>query len=163
MKDFLTGTIKWFDETKGFGFIKQDNGPDIFAHLKDLKDMNDVDIKRLKKGQNVFFNVIKGQKGPTAVAIRLDRDTIKVRAATGKICETLAEYAIESKVEIMEIDFRIGEPQEYIDAVESLRLIHDELNLIAKEMTATFSKHDEIFNSFVSDIEGIESGKEVAG
>ena len=55
MKDFLTGTIKWFDETKGFGFIKQDNGPDIFAHLKDLKDMNDVDIKRLKKGQNVFF------------------------------------------------------------------------------------------------------------
>ena len=63
----------------------------------------------------------------------------------------------------MEIDFRIGEPQEYIDAVESLRLIHDELNLIAKEMTATFSKHDEIFNSFVSDIEGIESGKEVAG
>jgi len=53
-----TGTVKWFNETKGFGFIEQENGPDVFAHFSA--------IKTLQEGQKVQFTVTQGQKGPQA-------------------------------------------------------------------------------------------------
>ena len=57
----VTGTVKWFNETKGFGFISQENGPDVFAHFSAIQGNG---FKTLAEGQQVEFTVTQGQKGP---------------------------------------------------------------------------------------------------
>lgn len=61
------GTVKWFNDSKGFGFIEQDNGPDVFAHFSAIDGDG---FKSLDEGQRVSFDVVEGQKGPQAAAIR---------------------------------------------------------------------------------------------
>ncbi len=61
--DVTTGTVKWFNETKGFGFIEQEKGPDVFVHYSAI---NDSGFKSLAEGQKVQFTVTQGQKGPQA-------------------------------------------------------------------------------------------------
>ena len=56
-----TGTVKWFNEAKGFGFIEQQSGPDVFAHFSAIKSEG---FKTLAEGQKVEFTVTQGQKGP---------------------------------------------------------------------------------------------------
>ena len=58
-----TGTVKWFNEAKGFGFIEQESGPDVFAHFSAIKSEG---FKTLAEGQRVEFTVTQGQKGPQA-------------------------------------------------------------------------------------------------
>jgi CspA family cold shock protein len=58
-----TGTVKWFNESKGFGFIEQDSGPDVFAHFSAIQGSG---FKTLLEGQKVEFTVTAGQKGPQA-------------------------------------------------------------------------------------------------
>lgn len=58
-----TGTVKWFNESKGFGFIEQENGPDVFAHYSAIVSDG---FKTLSEGQKVQFTVTQGQKGPQA-------------------------------------------------------------------------------------------------
>jgi len=58
-----TGTIKWFNEAKGFGFIEQESGPDVFAHFSAIKSEG---FKTLAEGQKVEFTLTQGQKGPQA-------------------------------------------------------------------------------------------------
>ena len=58
-----TGTVKWFNETKGFGFIEREDGPDVFVHFSAIKADG---FKTLADGQKVEFNVTDGQKGPQA-------------------------------------------------------------------------------------------------
>jgi len=58
-----TGTVKWFNESKGYGFIQQDSGPDVFAHHNAISGSG---FKTLAEGQRVEFNVTQGQKGPQA-------------------------------------------------------------------------------------------------
>ena len=58
-----TGTVKWFNEAKGFGFIEQENGPDVFAHFSAISGSG---FKTLAEGQRVQFTVTQGQKGPQA-------------------------------------------------------------------------------------------------
>ena len=63
MADLTTGTVKWFNESKGFGFIAQENGPDVFVHFSSI---NSTSFKTLAEGQKVEFKVVQGQKGPQA-------------------------------------------------------------------------------------------------
>ena len=58
-----TGTVKWFNESKGFGFIEQASGPDVFAHFSAIQGSG---FKTLLEGQQVEFTVTAGQKGPQA-------------------------------------------------------------------------------------------------
>ncbi len=58
-----TGTVKWFNESKGFGFIEQESGPDVFAHFSAIVGDG---FKTLTEGQKVEFTVTQGQKGPQA-------------------------------------------------------------------------------------------------
>jgi len=58
-----TGTVKWFNETKGFGFIVTEDGKDIFAHFTDIQTQG---FKILLEGQRVEFTVVQGKKGPQA-------------------------------------------------------------------------------------------------
>ncbi len=58
-----TGTVKWFNESKGFGFISRESGPDVFAHFKAIKGTG---FRTLTEGQKVEFTVSQGAKGPQA-------------------------------------------------------------------------------------------------
>uniref|UniRef100_UPI00333F9FF5 cold-shock protein n=2 Tax=Castellaniella TaxID=359336 RepID=UPI00333F9FF5 len=63
----LTGTVKWFNDAKGFGFITPDNGgEDLFAHFSSIQ-MNG--FKTLKEGQKVLFDIAQGPKGKQALNI----------------------------------------------------------------------------------------------
>jgi CspA family cold shock protein len=63
-----TGTVKWFNAEKGFGFIAPDGGgPDVFAHYSAIQTQG---YKELSDGQQVEFDVTQGQKGPQAANIR---------------------------------------------------------------------------------------------
>ncbi|CAH9062048.1 Cold shock protein CspV [Pseudoalteromonas holothuriae] len=63
MSNTVTGTVKWFNESKGFGFIAQENGADVFAHFSAIKGDG---FKTLAEGQRVEFTLATGQKGPQA-------------------------------------------------------------------------------------------------
>lgn len=58
-----TGTVKWFNEAKGFGFIQRENGADLFVHFRSIMGQG---FKTLTEGQRVSFDEVKGQKGPQA-------------------------------------------------------------------------------------------------
>jgi len=63
-----TGTVKWFNDAKGFGFITpEDGGNDLFAHFSAIQETG---FKTLKEGQKVSFDVVKGPKGLQAANIR---------------------------------------------------------------------------------------------
>ena len=63
MAETTTGTVKWFNDSKGFGFIEQESGPDVFAHFSNISGDG---FKSLTEGQKVKFTVTQGQKGPQA-------------------------------------------------------------------------------------------------
>ena len=58
-----SGVVKWFNESKGFGFIEREGGPDVFAHFSAISGSG---FKTLAEGQKVEFIVTDGQKGPQA-------------------------------------------------------------------------------------------------
>ncbi|AWB79125.1 cold-shock protein [Stenotrophomonas maltophilia] len=60
MAERETGTVKWFNDAKGFGFISRQNGEDVFVHFRAIETQG---FKSLKEGQTVSFEVVQGQKG----------------------------------------------------------------------------------------------------
>lgn len=63
MSERIEGTVKWFNESKGFGFIERAGGPDVFAHYSAISGGG---FKTLTEGQKVEFDVTSGAKGPQA-------------------------------------------------------------------------------------------------
>jgi CspA family cold shock protein len=67
MSNKIKGTVKWFNETKGFGFITPEDGSkDIFVHFSAIADSG---FKTLNEGQRVEFSIEQGQKGPAAAQV----------------------------------------------------------------------------------------------
>ncbi len=62
------GKVKWFNERKGFGFIEQDDGSDVFVHFSAIQSDG---FKTLYEGQRVSFDVKQGEKGPAAENVKL--------------------------------------------------------------------------------------------
>jgi len=63
MSEREIGTVKWFNSTKGFGFIERENEKDVFVHYSEI---NDTGYRSLEEGQRVEFTVVDGEKGPQA-------------------------------------------------------------------------------------------------
>ncbi len=61
------GTVKWFNDTKGFGFIKREDGDDVFVHHTAIEGDG---YKTLTEGQRVEFEIVEGPKGPQAANVR---------------------------------------------------------------------------------------------
>ncbi len=60
------GTVKWFNDAKGFGFIEQDGGKDVFVHHSAIQGQG---FKSLEEGQRVSFDIVDGAKGPAAANV----------------------------------------------------------------------------------------------
>ncbi len=67
MADRQNGTVKWFNDAKGFGFITPESGEDVFVHFRAIQGSG---FKSLKEGQKVSFEVVKGPKGLQAEAVQ---------------------------------------------------------------------------------------------
>jgi CspA family cold shock protein len=68
MSQTETGTVKWFNDAKGFGFISRENGEDVFVHFRSIQSSG---FKSLQEGQKVSFIVTKGQKGLQAEQVQV--------------------------------------------------------------------------------------------
>ena len=64
--DTIKGTVKWFNDAKGFGFISREGGPDVFVHYSAVTSNG---FKSLTEGDKVEFEVVEGQKGPQAANV----------------------------------------------------------------------------------------------
>lgn len=62
----INGTVKWFNDAKGFGFIQRDGGPDVFVHYSAISSQG---FKSLAEGDKVEFEIVDGQKGPQAANV----------------------------------------------------------------------------------------------
>jgi CspA family cold shock protein len=68
MSDRITGTVKWFNSSKGFGFISREGGDDVFVHFSAIQSEG---YKSLEEGQKVEFAVVQGPKGPQAADVKV--------------------------------------------------------------------------------------------
>ena len=66
MSEKKRGTVKWFNDSKGFGFIEREGGTDVFVHYSSIRGEG---FKTLQEGQKVEFTVGQGQKGPQAIDV----------------------------------------------------------------------------------------------
>ncbi len=69
MSTLTTGTVKWFNSEKGFGFIQQQSGPDVFVHFRNIVDNGGY--RTLEENQKVEFSVTSGPKGPQAENVKV--------------------------------------------------------------------------------------------
>ncbi len=60
------GTVKWFNDKKGYGFIEQEDGPDVFVHQSEIKGAG---FRTLTEGDRVRFDIVQGEKGPAAANV----------------------------------------------------------------------------------------------
>ncbi|MBU4225017.1 MAG: cold-shock protein [Anaerolineales bacterium] len=68
MSDRIVGTVKWFNASKGYGFIARENGPDVFVHYSAIQSDG---FRNLEEGQKVEFTVEQGAKGPQATSVTI--------------------------------------------------------------------------------------------
>ena len=66
MSDRIIGTVKWFSDAKGYGFIQREDGPDVFVHYSAIQGEG---YKSLKEGEEVEFTIEEGPKGPQAANV----------------------------------------------------------------------------------------------
>ncbi len=91
----ITGTVKWFDEKKGFGFIQKDDGSgDCFVHHSAIQGSG---FKTLNEGEKVEFEIVEGEKGPAASDVtRVEDGAVEAEAVEAEVVE---DEVVEDEVE----------------------------------------------------------------
>ena len=92
-----TGKVKWFNADKGFGFLADDDGEDVFVH----RDQLPSGITELKPGQRVDFGVVQGRKGNQALTVRVLDPVPSVQLATRKPAEEMAPL-VEDLIKVLD-------------------------------------------------------------
>jgi len=66
MSERITGTVKWFNSSKGYGFLSREDGPDVFVHFSAIRSEG---FRSLQEGQKVEFSIEQGSRGPQATDV----------------------------------------------------------------------------------------------
>src|SRR3546814_11802485 len=90
MSDRQTGTVKWFNDAKGFGFITPESGQDLFVHFRSIQGSG---FKSLQEGQKVSFKVVQGQKGLQADEVQAEYASTKSVATPEPRAETPGAFS----------------------------------------------------------------------
>jgi cold shock protein len=93
-----TGKVKWFNADKGFGFLAEDDGEDVFVH----RDALPSGVTELKPGQRVEFGIVQGRKGNQALSVRVLDPVPSVVRATRKPAEEMAPL-VEDLIKMLDV------------------------------------------------------------
>ena len=93
-----TGKVKWFNAEKGFGFLAEDEGEDVFVH----RDALPSGVTELKPGQRVEFGIVQGRKGNQALSVRVLDPVPSVVRATRKPAEEMAPL-VEDLIKMLDV------------------------------------------------------------
>jgi cold shock protein len=93
-----TGKVKWFNAEKGFGFLAEDDGEDVFVH----RDALPAGVTELKPGQRVEFGIVQGRKGNQALSVRVLDPVPSVVRATRKPAEEMAPL-VEDLIKMLDV------------------------------------------------------------
>ena len=93
-----TGKVKWFNADKGFGFLAEDDGEDVFVH----RDALPSGVTELKPGQRVEFGIVQGRKGSQALSVRVLDPVPSVVRATRKPAEEMAPL-VEDLIKMLDV------------------------------------------------------------
>jgi CspA family cold shock protein len=117
-----TGKVKWYDEDKGFGFLSNDEGSDVYVHASVLPS----GVTKLRKGQRVEFGVVEGRRGEQALSVRVLDPLPSVAAAARKPPEEMATI-IEDVIKLLDgigNSYRRGRHPESRQAEKVAALLH---------------------------------------
>ena len=123
MRAVPTGKVKWYDADKGFGFVTQEDGPDVYVRAAALP----AGVTGLKSGQRVEFGVAEGRRGPQALAVRLLEAPPSVAEARRRPAEEL-HGMVEDMIKVLEAkvqpDLRRGRFPDKRTAQTVAKLVH---------------------------------------
>jgi CspA family cold shock protein len=117
-----SGKVKWYDEDKGFGFLSNDEGGDVYVHASVLP----TGVTKLRKGQRVEFGVVEGRRGEQALSLRVLDPLPSVAAAARKPAEEMATI-IEDVIKLLDgigNSYRRGRHPEQKQAEKVAALLH---------------------------------------
>ena len=106
MADTLKGTVKWFNDAKGFGFIEHETGKDVFVHFSVIQTEG---FKTLKDGEQVDYEIVEGPKGLHASKVVRSPEAIAESLATQREKQKAQKSSIRSAIEVTKIDPQTGE------------------------------------------------------
>ncbi len=112
-----TGKVKWFNADKGFGFLAEDGGEDVFVH----RDALPSGVTELKPGQRVEFGVVQGRKGNQALSVRVLDPVPSVVRATRKPAEEMAPL-VEDLIKMLDQTSNLLRRGRYPDRGESRKI-----------------------------------------
>lgn len=106
MADTLKGTVKWFNDAKGFGFIEHESGKDVFVHFSVIQTEG---FKTLKDGEPVDYEIVEGPKGLHASKVIRSPEAIAESLAAQREKQKAQKSSIRSAIEVTKIDPQTGE------------------------------------------------------
>jgi CspA family cold shock protein len=117
MSERKTGTVKWFNDAKGFGFIQQESGPDVFVHFTAIQGEG---FKSLAENDVVEFEIVDGPKGPQAADVTKAEGGAAPAPAVEEIADEVEEIADEVEEIADEVEEITDEVEEIADEVEEI-------------------------------------------